>query len=215
MNYWKADILSNAKNGEKASEYWYGFNTKYDYTKNMMQPAAAAFTAMIWRSSTKVGFGVSGTHVVALYCDTRGNDEGRFACNVCRENQGCDEAACPMPKSVCSTNDGQGNAEISLSADKSSMRIIATVKRGQVFSLALGTASLVDSDLLVFTAGSTAALSTVQDSRASQAGVAPEAEAQSAIQTASITEIPGAFIRFDLSRSLSPGLAKHYDFKKG
>jgi hypothetical protein len=95
------------------------------------------------------------------------------------------------------------------------MRIIATVKRGQVFSLALGTASLVDSDLLVFTAGSTAALSTVQDSRASQAGIAPVAETQSAIQTASITEIPGAFIRFDLSRSLSPGLAKHYNFKKG
>jgi len=95
-----------------------------------MQPAAAYFTAMIWRSSTKVGFGVAGTHVVALYCDTRGNDEGRFACNVCRKGVGCDETRCPAPQTVCSTSDGLGNAEISLSADKSRMRIVATVKKG-------------------------------------------------------------------------------------
>jgi len=103
-----------------------------------MQPAARAFTAMIWRSSTKVGFGRAGYNVVALYCDTRGNDEGRFACNVCPKGVGCDINSCPMPQTVCSTDDGLGNAEISLSTDRASMRIIATVKRGQVFSLALG-----------------------------------------------------------------------------
>jgi len=57
------------------------------------------------------------------------------------------------------------------------MRIIATVKRGQAFTLALGSAALVDSDLIVFSAGTTAALSTVADSRASQSGVRPVAEA--------------------------------------
>jgi hypothetical protein len=82
-----------------------------------------------------------------------------------------------MPQTVCSSKDGQGNAEISLTADKASMRIIATVKSGQAFSLALGSSSLVDSDLLVFTAGTSAALSTVEDSRASQSGVRPVAEA--------------------------------------
>jgi hypothetical protein len=177
LNYWKANVLASAADGKQATAYWYDMIRDYDFSKNIMQPAAAPFTALIWRSSTKVGFGVSGTHVVALYCDTRGNDEGRFACNVCKKSVGCDAAACPMPKTVCSSTDGQGNAEISLTADKASMRIIATVKRGQAFSLALGKASLVDSDLLVFTAGTTAALSTVEDSRASQSGVRPVAEA--------------------------------------
>lgn len=182
-------MLAQAADAKQATAYWYDTIREYDFSKNIMQPAAAPFTAMIWRSSTKVGFGVSGTHVVALYCDTRGNDEGRFACNVCRKGEGCDASRCPMPDSVCSSTDGQGNAEISLTADKASMRIIATVKRGQVFTLSLGTASLVDSDLLVFTAGATAALSTVEDSRASQSGVRPVAEASSALQTTSITDI--------------------------
>lgn len=189
LNYWKAPVLAQAADAKQATSTWYDTIREYDFSKNIMQPAALHFTAMIWRSSTKVGFGVSGTHVVALYCDTRGNDEGRFACNVCRKGEGCDASRCPMPDSVCSSSDGQGNAEISLTADKASMRIIATVKRNQVFTLSLGTASLVDSDLLVFTAGATAALSTVEDSRATQSGVRPVAEASSALQTTSITDI--------------------------
>jgi hypothetical protein len=175
LNYWKAPVLAAAADGKLATAHWYETSRDYDFSKTIMQPAAAPFTALIWRSSTKVGFGVDGTHVVALYCDTRGNDEGRFACNVCKKGVGCDAAACPMPRSVCSSNDGQGNAEISLTADKASMRIIATVKRDQVFTLALGSESLLDSDLLVFTAGTTAALSSVEDSRASQSGVRPVA----------------------------------------
>jgi hypothetical protein len=214
-NYRKAPLLATAADGKLTTAYWYDMIKNYDFSKNIYQPAAAPFSAMVWRSSTTVGFGVSGTHVVALYCDTRGNDEGRFACNVCRKGVGCDAASCPLPQTVCSSSDGQGNAEISLTADKASMRIIATVKRGQVFTLSLGTASLVDSDLLVFTAGTTAALSTVEDARATQAGAKPVKDAQSAVQAPRITEIAGAFIRFDLTRALSPGLANHYDFRKG
>lgn len=129
-NYWKAPVLAQAEDAKQATAYWYDTMRQYDFSKNLKQPAAAFATALIWRSSTKVGFGVYGTHVVALYCDTRGNDEGRFACNVCRKGQGCDASACPMPDAVCSSSDGQGNAEISLTADKASMRVIATVKRG-------------------------------------------------------------------------------------
>lgn len=215
LNHWKAPLLAGAKDAQQATDHWYEKNREYDFAKKIMQPAARAFTAMIWRSSTKVGFGRAGNHVVALYCDTRGNDEGRFACNVCEKGVGCDTASCPMPQTVCSTSDGQGNAEISLAADRASMRIIATVKRGQVFSLALGSESLVDTDLIVFTAATTAADSTVVDSRATQNGVRPSAQAQSAIQAPTTTEIKGGFIRFDITRRLSPGLADHYDFVKG
>jgi len=97
LNYWKAPVLAAAADGKQATDYWYNMIRDYDFSQNIMQPAAAPFTALIWRSSTKVGFGVSGTHAVALYCDTRGNDEGRFACNVCKKGVGCDAAACPMP----------------------------------------------------------------------------------------------------------------------
>lgn len=106
MNYWKAPKISSAGDGKLATAYWYDMNRDYDFNKNIMQPAAAPFSALIWRSSTKVGFGVSGNHVVALYCNTRGNDEGRFACNVCKKGVGCDAAACPPPKTVCSSTDG-------------------------------------------------------------------------------------------------------------
>lgn len=69
--------------------------------------------------------------------------------------------------------------------------------------------------MIVFTAGTTAAASTVVDSRAPQGGGAPRAQSQSAIQAPTTTEIKGGFIRFDITRRLSPGLADHYDFVKG
>jgi hypothetical protein len=125
MNVWRN---AQANDGKRATAHWYDKLDEYDFNKGFYELAAAPATALIWRSSTKVGFGVAGKHVVALYCDTRGNAEGRFACNVCRGGVGCDAQACPPPRSVCSTTDGLGNVEISLTADQRSMRIIATVK---------------------------------------------------------------------------------------
>lgn len=170
---------------------------------------------MIWRSATRVGFGVHGNHVVAVYCQTRGNVLGRFNCNVCPSPGGCDAQQCPMPEAVCSSDDGHGNAEFSLSADKSSMRIIATVKKGQVYSVALGSTSLVASDLIVFHAKQTAEVSKVTDSRASTATAVPVDATQTALRNVVQTMENGDYIRFDVTRSLSTGLTDRYVFTKG
>jgi hypothetical protein len=167
---------------------------------------------MIWRSTTKVGFGVQGDRVVALYCP-KGNVKGRFACNVCKAGAGCDANKCPLPDSVCSSKDGEGNAEISLTADKKSIRIIATVKKGQSYAIALGKESLVDSDLIVFNAKDTAAASTATDSRATSTGAAPAPESPSAIAAATKTD-EGQYIRFDTTRTLAPG-SGHFAITKG
>jgi len=160
----------------------------------------------------KVGFGVQGDRVVALYCP-KGNTKGRFACNVCKAGAGCDAAKCPLPDSVCSSKDGEGNAEISLTADKKSIRIIATVKKGQSYAIALGKESLVDSDLIVFNAKDTAAKSTATDSRATSTGAAPAPESLSAIAAAIKTD-EGQYIRFDTTRTLAPGKG-HFAITKG
>jgi len=167
---------------------------------------------MIWRSTKKVGFGVEGDRVVALYCP-KGNVKGRFACNVCAPDVGCDANRCPLPDSVCSSTDGEGNAEISLTADKKSIRIIATVKKGQSYAIALGKTALVDSDLIVFNAKTTAAASTATDSRAKLAGAAPAPETPSAITAPTKTD-EGQYIRFDTTRTLAPG-SGHFAITKG
>lgn len=208
-----AKTEEEAKGDKWATELWYSKGTGYDWATPVYSPTAQDFTNLIWRSSAKVGFGVAGTKVVALYCD-RGNVRGRFACNVCKQNAGCDSTRCPLPDAVCSSTDGAGNAEISLADDTQSIRIIATVRKGQVFSLALGSKSLVQSDLIVFHAKQTAALSFAKDSRASQAGAAPAAESVSAIPNVKVS-LDGEYVRFDTTRKLNPGGTTHFVITKG
>lgn len=174
-NYASASTSTEAMNKDWATNFWYSKGTGFDWANVVFSATAQDFTNMIWRSSTKVGFGVAGTKVVALYCD-KGNVRGRFTCNVCKANVGCSTTKCPIPASVCSSKDGEGNAEISLGADRESIRIVATVRKNQFYSIALGSKSLVDSDLIVFHAKATAALSFAKDSRATQALATPTAE---------------------------------------
>lgn len=131
---------------------------------------------MIWSSTTKVGFGVAGDKVVALYC-AKGSIRGRFACNVCPKTTGCAAAQCPTPAGVCASTDGAARVEMSLAADKTSIRIIATIKKNQYFSVAFGP-SLVNTDLITFYASKTAQASTALDSYANQANREPVAETQ-------------------------------------
>lgn len=177
VNVATASTTTEAADKDFATNQWYAKGTGYDWTKKPYSVPAEAFTNLIWSSSTKVGFGISGTRVVALYC-AKGNVRGRFACNVCADNTGCDAAKCPVPDAICSSTDGAGSAEISLRKDKVSIRIIATVKKNQHFSLAFGKHSLVNSDLIVFEAKGTAATSKAYDSKATQANVQPSPEPQ-------------------------------------
>jgi hypothetical protein len=148
-----------------------------------------------------------------LYCP-KGNIKGRFDCNVCRAGVGCSETRCPQPDAVCSSTDGEGNAEISLTDDKESIRIIATVKKGQTYALALGSTSLIDSDLLVFHAKNLPADSFATDSRAAINDAASTVSVPAALRGVSITE-EGDYIRFDGTRRLAPGTAAHFRITLG
>jgi hypothetical protein len=208
--------VGEAKKANLAAKSWYDTGINFDWSQVGPQNSSKYFTAMIWRSSTKAGFGYYNNDVVALYCNTRGNDEGRYACNVCRSGKGCDESKCPLPSTVCSSNDGQGNAEISINPGMNSMRIIATVKKGQAFTLSLGSASLLDTDLLVFQAGNSNLDSIVEDSRTSNGAQKPVRETSSSIQNMRIEEIQQkTYIRFDLTRAFNPNLPLRYNFVKG
>jgi len=73
----------------KALEDWYGESRGYDYGKEMTQSyvdySVLHFTAMIWRSSDRVGVGLTqgrnGTYVVLNFAE-RGNTLGHFRANV-------------------------------------------------------------------------------------------------------------------------------------
>jgi len=202
-----------AMDREWATDFWYDFGAGYDWGTKAYSPVAQDFTNMIWRSTTKVGFGVAGRAVVALYCP-EGNIRGRFECNVCPTEVGCDEDKCPHPDSVCSSTDGEGNAEISLNEDGETIRIIATVAKGQIYTISFGSSSLVDSDLFVFHAKSTADLSFAKDSTLSAVGEEPTPAASSAIEGL-VKEDEGDYIRFDMNRRLAPGTAGHFAITKG
>jgi hypothetical protein len=117
VNTWKADD-SDAAGGKEVTENWYKTGTNYDWDKKVYEATAKEFTNMIWRSATRVGFGRTGNHVVAVYCETPGNVLGRFQCNVCPAKVGCDAQRCPEAAAVCSSDDGHGNAEFSLTDDE-------------------------------------------------------------------------------------------------
>lgn len=147
-----APDTGKANNKDWATDNWYKKGTGYDWTKVKYSATAADFTRMIWRGSTKVGFGISGTKIVALYCE-KGNVKANYECNVCKANIGCDKVKCPTAAGVCSATNGESRAEISLRADNKSIRIIATVKKNQNFVIAFGSNTLVNSDLIMFYAG--------------------------------------------------------------
>lgn len=218
MNYWNTAKTSESKDAKAAVTEWYKTGTNYIWEKIGPQVLSDPFTAMIWRSSSKAGFGYSGNNVVALYCNTRGNDDGRYACNVCRAG-GCPAGhaqECPLPAAVCSSDLGEANAEVSVTGDN--MRIIATVKKEQSFTLSLGSEAIVNQDLLLFTAGKTAATSSMEDAVTSNSALRPGAKTTKAIYNLNIKEIQqGRFIRFDLTRALTPGasLPNRYQFVKG
>jgi uncharacterized protein YkwD len=73
----------------KALETWYGESRRYDYGEEMTQDNinydVLHFTAMVWRSSDRVGVGLkqgtNGTYVVVNFAE-RGNTLNRFVANV-------------------------------------------------------------------------------------------------------------------------------------
>lgn len=73
----------------KALESWYGESRRYDYTEEMTQNNVnydvLHFTAMVWKSSDRVGVGLkqgkNGTYVVVNFAE-RGNTLNRFTANV-------------------------------------------------------------------------------------------------------------------------------------
>lgn len=73
----------------KALENWYGESRGYDYTEEMTQSnidyGVLHFTAMVWKSSTRVGVGLkqgtNGTYVVVDFAE-RGNTLNHFLANV-------------------------------------------------------------------------------------------------------------------------------------
>ncbi|WP_394617665.1 CAP family protein [Lentzea sp. JNUCC 0626] len=73
----------------KALDDWYGESRRYDYDKEMtpstVDLSVLHFTAMVWKSSDRVGVGISqgrnGTYVVVNFAE-RGNTLNRFKANV-------------------------------------------------------------------------------------------------------------------------------------
>jgi len=82
---WNSDIAASTTDAENkawATGRWYAKGHGYNWAEKKYDAVAAPFVNMIWRSTTRVGFGVAGKAVVALYCP-KGNIKGGFTCNVC------------------------------------------------------------------------------------------------------------------------------------
>ena len=66
----------------EATKMWYdevddpGYN--FDNPGYNQNPGAGHFTAIVWKSTTKLGCGVAGPYVVCHYCETAGNMMGEF-----------------------------------------------------------------------------------------------------------------------------------------
>lgn len=95
--------------GDYATEGWYKNSESYDYVTSKPKLVKGkedeatkiksdTYTQLIWKTSTKVGFGIKGKFVVAWYCDKKGNvrdgkakdskDVDTFTDNVCKVD-GC------------------------------------------------------------------------------------------------------------------------------
>jgi len=71
-------------------------NPGYDFNNPGFSAGTGHFTALVWKSTTKLGCGVSGMYVVCHYCETAGNWRGAFRDNV-------------LPRIVVPTNEESGN----------------------------------------------------------------------------------------------------------
>ena len=60
----------------------YDFRCTIDPTKPCLADNTQYYTQMVWKSTTKIGVGISGRFVVARFCEQRGNIVGQFRDNV-------------------------------------------------------------------------------------------------------------------------------------
>ena len=67
---------------------WYDEIKDYHFAENNAQPKAKYFSQMMWKATTKVGFGIAGKFVVARYCKEAGNVDKQYSVNVCPKG-GC------------------------------------------------------------------------------------------------------------------------------
>ena len=68
-------------NPTSATDWWYNEIKHYDYSKPMLTEMTQQFTQLIWKSTTKVAFGIAGAFVVGWYYPA-GNVQGQFEENV-------------------------------------------------------------------------------------------------------------------------------------
>jgi len=66
---------------------WYDEGAKYDYKNAKPTPAAADFTALLWKDSVKLGIGIAkrrsdGNIYVVFQFDPPGNVPGKFTQNI-------------------------------------------------------------------------------------------------------------------------------------
>jgi uncharacterized protein YkwD len=76
-----AGRVEGLADSDDAVDAWFAGQADYDFAKG--EPASAsdaakkarsdAYTRMVWKGSTKVGFGIHGRFVVAWFCETEGN----------------------------------------------------------------------------------------------------------------------------------------------
>ena len=83
-----------AKDTDAATDAWYKGNKMYNYkegkakapTKDNKEPKKDVdmFARVVWKATTKVGFGVKGKYVVAWYCEDQGatGDEAAYKKNI-------------------------------------------------------------------------------------------------------------------------------------
>ncbi len=70
---------------KKAIDSWYNENTLYDYKKNIFQPDAGHFTALVWKSTKKYGIGYASngkTTIITMNFSPPGNVQNQFIYNV-------------------------------------------------------------------------------------------------------------------------------------
>jgi len=75
------DLLSTTN---IATQMWYDelTNPGYDFNNPGYSSGIGHFTQVVWKSSTKLGCGISGVYVVCRYCEAQGNFMGPFPENV-------------------------------------------------------------------------------------------------------------------------------------
>ena len=83
LNTSRDSIATQRYDHDIASQQWYSEIKYYDFDFPGFNMETCQFTQMIWASTERVGFGISGDIVVARYCEI-GNIGGEFGDNVGR-----------------------------------------------------------------------------------------------------------------------------------